>query len=170
MKFISKKKIIYIFLIIGFLIISSYSSIAINQKNNYFIETTLETKPADLDWWPMYRHDSQNIGYSTNIPPVTNDLLWTYQTDDGISSSPVVMHGKVYVGSWDYSLYCFDMETGSVIWEYQTNGRITSSPAIKNNRVYFGSRDSYIYCLDAVDGSLIWSYKTGYYIESSPVI
>ncbi len=170
MKFIGTKNIITIFLIIGFLIISSYSSIAVNQKNNYLTETTLESKPADLDWWPMYRHDSQNIGYSTNIPPVTNDVLWEYQTDDGISSSPVVMHGKVYVGSWDYSLYCFDMETGSVLWEYQTNGRITSSPAIKNNRVYFGSRDSYIYCLDAVDGSLIWSYKTGYYIESSPVI
>jgi outer membrane protein assembly factor BamB len=118
----------------------------------------------------MYRHDTKNIGYSTNTPPTTNDVLWTYQTGDGISSSPAIIHGKVYVGSWDFSLYCFDMETGSVIWEYQTGGRITSSPAVINNRVYFGSRDSYIYCLDAVDGSLIWSYKTGYYIESSPVV
>lgn len=152
------------------LIFMSYSITAFTLPQLEYQTNSSSIASLDLDWWPMYRHDSSNIGYSTNTPPTSADLLWTFQANDAISSSPAVVHGKVYVGSWDFTLYCFDMETGAVLWEYQTGGRITSSPTVVDNRVYFGSRDSRIYCLDTNNGSLLWEYQTGYYIESSPTI
>ena len=40
----------------------------------------------------MFRHDSEHTGFSTSTAPDTNQVLWSYQTDFFISSSPA--------GSW----------------------------------------------------------------------
>jgi len=122
------------------------------------------------DWWPSFHHDIKHTGFSTSDAPDNNHVLWSYQTNDLITSTPVVSHGRVYVGSWDHNLYCLNMDNGSLLWNYSTNGMITSTPAIENNCVYLGSQDSYLYCLDATNGNLIWSYKTNYMIESSPTV
>jgi outer membrane protein assembly factor BamB len=126
--------------------------------------------PMGNDWWPMFRHDVMHSGVSTTTAPDTNQVLWTYQTDFIISSSPAVSHGRVYVGSWDWSIYCFEMDSGNLVWKYSTSSEITSSPAVVNGKVYVGSQDTYLYCLDASDGSLLWDFKTGFIIETSPTI
>lgn len=122
------------------------------------------------DWWSMFRHDTTHSGVSTTIAPDDNQVLWTYQTGFIISSSPAVSHGRVYVGSWDWSIYCFEMDSGNLLWNYSTSSEITSSPAVVNGKVYVGSQDTYLYCLDAIDGSLLWDFKTGFIIETSPTV
>ncbi len=122
------------------------------------------------DWWNTFRHDSLNIGLSSSNAPENDDLLWSYQTDYLISSSPAVSHGKVYIGSWDKNIYCLDMTDGEVLWKYTTNGMITSSPTVDNDKVFVGSQDSTFYCLDADDGSIIWTYESEFMIESSPTV
>jgi outer membrane protein assembly factor BamB len=126
--------------------------------------------PVGTDWWPMFRHDATHMGYFTGIAPENMDVLWTYQTDFIISSSPAVSHGRVYVGSWDKNLYCFGMDTGNLLWNYSTNSEITSSPAVYDGKVFIGSQDSYLYCVDAIDGSLLWNFKTGFLVETSPTV
>jgi outer membrane protein assembly factor BamB len=118
----------------------------------------------------MFRHDTTHTGASTTTAPEAADILWTYQTDFIISSSPAVSHGRVYIGAWDRSLYCLEMDSGTVLWNYSTNSEITSSPAVVNGRVFFGSQDTYLYCLDAVNGSLLWVFKTGFIIDTSPLV
>jgi outer membrane protein assembly factor BamB len=122
------------------------------------------------DWWSTYRHNPLHTGYSSSSSPDSDELLWSYLTDDFISSSPCVSHGKMYIGSWDFNLYCFNMDNGDIIWKYKTNGQITSSPAVENGKIYFGSKDDRLYCLNANDGSYLWDYETGYMIESSPTV
>lgn len=126
--------------------------------------------PRGNDWWSMFRHDSTRTGFSTSNAPDTKEVLWSYQTDYFISSSPVVAHGRVYIGSWDRKIYCFDMDNGDLLWDYSTNGQITSSPAVANGKVYIGSQDSEFYCLDAINGDYIWKYDTNFMIESSPTV
>lgn len=163
------KKNILIILVLILIIISVFplisSSNAINQSNIKFLN-----EPLGNDWWPVFHHDTSHIGFSTSTAPVDNQVLWSYQTNDLITSSPVVSHGRVYVGSWDHNLYCFGMDYGNLLWNYSTGGMITATPAVANNNVYLGSQDTYLYCLDAINGDLIWSYKTNYMIESSPTI
>lgn len=161
-----------IFFITLLLIASAISSVAIST------ESTIATKPQNPstsspsgnDWWPMFRHDIIHSGYSTITAPEENQVLWSYQMNDITSSSPAVSHGRVYVGSWDWNIYCFYMDTGDLLWTYSTNGPITSSPAVVNGKVYVGSQDTRLYCLNAVTGSFLWEFQTDFLIETSPVV
>jgi len=122
------------------------------------------------DWWSMYRHEPTHMGNSSSTAPNSEQLLWLNKTDNFVSSSPSVSHGKLYLGSWDFNIYCFDMDTGDILWTYKTNDQITSSPAVINKKVYIGSKDFKLYCLNANNGSHIWDYKTESFIESSPTV
>jgi outer membrane protein assembly factor BamB len=126
--------------------------------------------PRGNDWWSMFRHDETHSGFSTTSAPEDNQVLWSYQTNYVISSSPAVSHGRVYIGSWDWNIYCFEMDSGSLLWNYTTTGEITSSPAVANGKVYVGSQDSKLYCLNAIDGTFLWSFKTDFIIDTSPTV
>jgi eukaryotic-like serine/threonine-protein kinase len=62
-----------------------------------------------------------------------------------ISSSPAVVNGVVYIGSWDGNVYALDARTGTKLWNYPTGNPILSSPAVVNGVVYIGSTDSNMY-------------------------
>ena len=147
------------------LVSSSYSILALSNTNfeKHYV-------PIQIDWWPMFHHDANQNGFSRSLAPETNDVLWTYQTDNLISSSPSVLDGKVYIGSMDKKFYCFDMMNGSVLWNFSTKGKIKSSSAVENGKVFFGSQDSTFYCLNADNGSKIWDFDTNHMIESSPTV
>jgi outer membrane protein assembly factor BamB len=126
--------------------------------------------PRGNDWWPMFRHDVTHDGFSTTTAPEDNQVLWSYQTNYVISSSPAVSHGKIYIGSWDWNIYCLDMDSGSLIWNYSTAGEVTSSPAVAVGKVYVGSQDTKLYCLNAIDGTFLWGFKTDFIIDTSPTV
>jgi len=124
----------------------------------------------DVDWWTMFRHDLEHIGYSSSITPETKYIEWSYSTSLDLKSSPAVADGKVFIGSDDKKIYCLDADTGDKIWSFTTNGVVDSSPAVADGKVFFGSRDKSIYCLDIYDGSEIWTYETIYHVRSSPAV
>jgi outer membrane protein assembly factor BamB len=39
----------------------------------------------------------------------TGDVLWSYTTGGWVDSSPVVVNGVVYVGSFDGNVYAFGL-------------------------------------------------------------
>lgn len=94
---------------------------------------------ADPDWWPMFHHDLDHTGYSTSTGPTTNNTLWNYTTINGVLSSPAVVDGLVYVGSYDDNVYCLNAATGTQVWNYTTGGPVYSSPAVVNGVVYIGT-------------------------------
>ena len=61
---------------------------------------------AETDWWPMFHHDLNHTGTSTSTGPIRNSTLWTYTTGNSVYSSPAVVDGFVYVGSYDKKVYC----------------------------------------------------------------
>ena len=137
--------------------------------------------------WPMYgrdlKHSFTNPGSLINAGNV--GLLtpaWDFTTGDVVSASPAVVHGVVYVGSWDGFFYALDAATGAVRWTFQVDcqgsvqpipaqcpggpsapsdraetdgGLITSSAAVVDGKVYFAGGKT-MYCLKAADGSLVW--------------
>ena len=130
---------------------------------------------AVADDWPMFHHDLLNTGYSTSEAPEENILIWKYQKEGTIFSSPVVADGKVYVGSDDWNLYCLDADDGSKLWNYTTRAAVDSTPAVVDGKVYFGSMNhslqvGFINCLDAEDGSKIWEYPTETGMDSAPAV
>lgn len=145
--------------------------------------------------WPRYLHDLQNTSATTDttISPANATKLvkrWSYKTGGIIGSSPTVLSGVVYVGSWDGYEYALNAATGALIWKtylgYTTvnsycnppsGAGVSSAPTVLNGVVYLGGGDSYWYALDAATGNVLWkvftgdnSASSGYYNWSSPLI
>jgi len=87
-----------------------------------------------------------------------------------VRSSPAVVDGRVYVGSYDGNVYCLNASTGAYIWSYATEGVMWPSPAVADGKVYVGSGDRKVYALNASTGAFIWNYTTGYPVFSSPAV
>ena len=97
------KKILAIGIIIIFLGTCITSSIAVNTIK--YEHTNDKKSNDDIDWWPMFRHDIKNSGYSTSSAPDINNVLWSYKTDSYVVSSPAVVDGRVYIGTFQYFVY-----------------------------------------------------------------
>ncbi|WP_331766856.1 PQQ-binding-like beta-propeller repeat protein [Embleya sp. NBC_00896] len=97
-------------------------------------------------------------------------LTWRFATGDDVTSSPTVVDGVVYVGSFDKNVYALDAATGAKKWSYPTGGGVNSAPAVVGGVVYIGSGDKNVYALDAATGAKKWSYPTGDEVTSSPVV
>ena len=125
--------------------------------------------------WPMFRHDLNNTGYTSEVGPKTNIIAWDFDTGSVVTSSPAVADGVVYVGSNDTYVYALDASTGDEIWRYQISGQFGyngtySSPAVADGVVYIGSNDFNIYALNASTGTKIWNFTVFGYVYSSPVV
>jgi len=115
--------------------------------------------------WPSFK----NLPTRTGVNPVENTinpgngkfltLAWQGQMGDLVDhSSPAVVNGVVYVGSFDGKLYAFNAN-GCVpqtlcqpLWSGATGNDITSSPAVANGKVFIGSADHKLYAFAANGG------------------
>ena len=80
---------------------------------------------------------------------------------DTFLSSPVVVGGRVYVGSGDHAVYALDARTGAQVWKHVTGDVVHASPAVANGVVYIGSWDRNLYALNADTGAVVWKFQTG---------
>jgi len=122
---------------------------------------------SEIDWWPMFRHDPQHSGNTSSPGPITNNILWRFDTGHNIYSNPAIVNDRVYVGSFS-KLYCLDALTGESIWEFTVGDSIRSSPCVYDNKVIFNSRDGVLYCVDAENGSKIWTFFANIDEQNSP--
>lgn len=93
----------------------------------------------------------------------TGKLLWSAQTGGSYYSSPIVVNGIVYAGSWGNSaLYAFNATTGALIWTASTANPVYGTPVVTNGIAYVLA--GYLYAFDAKNGNLLWkdSLPSGY--------
>ncbi len=105
--------------------------------------------------WVQWRGDPLHHAVTVGPGPENGDIIWAYQTNGQVYSSPVFYHGGMLIGSDDGNLYCFDPGTGDVRWKYRTNGPVQATAYIDGNRAYFGSFDRSMTCIELpenVDG------------------
>ena len=75
-------------------------------------------------------------------------------------SSPLVVGGLVYVGSWDHRLYALGLGTGKIVWSRQLDGEADSSAAYANGTVYVGDNSGTATALDARSGAIRWKARS----------
>lgn len=131
--------------------------------------------------WPMFRHDPAHTGHTPYTGPATPTLAWTYQTGDGVVSSPSIgADGTIYVGSgWffqgseDHHLYALH-PNGTLKWKHAGNEGFFSSPALgPDGVIYISSLDGHLYAIqDRVShGHRLWTLYLDYFFSlSSPII
>jgi pilus assembly protein CpaF len=101
----------------------------------------------------------------------TGAALWTFATNGGIASSPVVdgRSGLLYFGSEDGEIYCLELY-GRKLWSYQTGGRIRSTAYFAHEHVFVGSDDGFLYVLTASEGKFIWRYHFAAPVRTRPLV
>lgn len=119
---------------------------------------------------PLFRGSLTNLGAVPGSGPVNNTVLWSVETGDAVLSSPVVVDGRLFVGTMGGEVLCLNAYSGSTRWTFEAAGPVESSPAVAEGRVYIGSDDGNMYCLDMYEGTLLWNTTTDGEIKSSPVV
>ncbi len=106
------------------------------------------------------------------INAVPQDVVpkWTFRCEDEVRSSPRVVDGVLYIGSYDHNLYALDAERGTFVWKFPTKAGIASTPAIYQTQVMVGSDDGHLYAISCRTGHEVWACAVGGPIRSSPRI
>ncbi len=81
------------------------------------------------------------------------------ESDNPISTKPLVIDDKIYFGTDDEKVYCLNLD-GNILWRFKTGHKIGCPPVFDNGNIYIGSFDCYLYSLDSRKGTEIWRYAT----------
>lgn len=163
-----------------FHLITGYHNISLANNNGESGKKLIydAIKMVYNDDWPMFKHNIERTGLtSDNIKPPLK-LLWKFKTNGWVTtSSPAIVNNTVYVGSTepDRNIYALNASNGHLKWNYTTQsygsyGGVWSSPTVVNNIVYVGARDKNIYALYANNGTLKWKFQTDGMVGSSPLL
>ncbi len=93
----------------------------------------------------------------------SGDVLWTFDANGKIYSSPAVADGAVYFATNvpDGTVYALNAENGTLLWSYSMNPpegayyNIMSSPFVYGGRMFIGADDGYLYAFGK--NPVIWS-------------
>ncbi len=152
----------------------------------------VDASGATASDWPTFLHDIQRTAATSQTISSPSQLTksWAFKTGGVVASSPTVVSGVVYVGSWDGYEYALSATTGALQWKTYLGtttpapscspsggAGISSAATVQNGVVYVGGGDSYWYALDATTGAVLWKVYTGdnsanggHYNWSSPLI
>ncbi len=107
-------------------------------------------------------------------------IVWKYEVEGHVESSPAVADGRVYVGAGDHDgYYCFELEPGEdgeaqLVWHVpgERYPDAETPPAVYDGRVFVGlgfGGDALV-CLDAETGDEIWRLDTPFPVLSAPTV
>ncbi|MFP8890352.1 right-handed parallel beta-helix repeat-containing protein [Natrialbaceae archaeon A-CW2] len=151
------------------------------------IEVTVADLPAETVTvtaaWTQEGFGDNNVGHGVELtgPVLSPDEQWQYtagsQSWHYVQSSPAVVDGVVYVGSWPPMVHAVDVATGETIWTVDTDGAVVTAPAVADGVVYVTSstvtqETSYgtVYAIDADGGSVLWSETIGEPLTSPRIV
>jgi outer membrane protein assembly factor BamB len=151
-----KNKILLV-CVFGLLIVPIFpaNSTTNNVDKKMSITSTATRGDTNIDWWPMFQHDPQHIGYSTSNTPDKKHLLWTFKAKHEFSfwASAAIVDDRLYTGTagvnanlplfgnlfkHNYSgkVFCLNATTSEVIWEYTSRFGIYATPAVADGKVF----------------------------------
>ena len=102
------------------------------------------------------------------IDAISGQQRWHSVGGFAVSSTPTVVDGTVYAGSFNGNLYALDAATGQQHWFFAIGGWVHSSPAVDG--LVYASSDDILYALDAATGQQRWSFATGGWVASPAVV
>ena len=134
---------------------------------SYILIHPISQSDASSGEWLSFRGNPQLTGVATGELSENLELLWTFETADGVESTAAIAAGTVYVGTLDGYLYAIDLSNGALKWRYQASGEIKSSPVVYRNVVHFGDDMGVFHAVDAQTGKGRWTFKAEAEIISS---
>ena len=103
------------------------------------------------------------LDWQSASPPL---VLFRYQAQQEIHSSPAVTDELVLIGSRDKRLHAINRLTGEKVWTSEVPSPVSSSPVVVGERIFFGSADRHVYGVN-FSGQEVWKHNAG--IASPPL-
>jgi polyvinyl alcohol dehydrogenase (cytochrome) len=130
--------------------------------------------------WTTFNYDANNSRNNTSETKIsvanvaTLTQKWQASLQSGVTSTPIVAGGKVYVGDHGGALYALDAETGMTVWAQRGLFQIrTGTPLVVGDIVYAAGGRT-LYARNASDGAPLWQVALNNHaqtmIDSSPVL
>ena len=109
-------------------------------------------------------------GYVRVLDRLTGRLIWRYYVGSAVESSPIVVHGVDYFGTWDGNVYALDLRRHRVRWIHRAGSKITSSASIAGGTLYIGDYSGRIWALSPDSGGVRWVSGVGGRIYGTPSV
>ncbi len=77
----------------------------------------------------------------------------------GVTASPLLYNGKIFIGGGDGTLYCFDPLDGAAQWKYETGVPIFSSACAEHSLVFAANTKGTIFALHEKNGTCVWKQE-----------
>jgi polyvinyl alcohol dehydrogenase (cytochrome) len=123
-----------------------------------------------IEGWNGWGADVSNSRYqpkpgltAADVPNLK--LKWAFGFPGGSQAygHPVIVGGRVFVGSDNSKFYALDANTGCIHWVIDADGGIRAAPSVakagSRTLVYFGDLKANMYAADAVTGEIVWRKK-----------
>lgn len=83
---------------------------------------------------------------------------WSFQAEQSIWGSPLVIGNRVYVPAMDHHLYCLDAQTGQEVWSFKAGGALAAQPSPNDGTLYLGAFDGRVYAVEAGSGQQVTGF------------
>lgn len=100
------------------------------------------------------------------LDALTGKVRWQRSTNGPIHSTPVILNGDIYIGSFDGQVYRLDPATGSIKNSFRSigqqffpKGEFQGEPVVQGNRLFIASRDYNVYGLAASLANADWNHR-----------
>jgi outer membrane protein assembly factor BamB len=101
----------------------------------------------------------------------TGNVEWNIQTNDKITSRPVIAGKVVAFGSHDRKLYLSRTEKAKLFWRFATGGAIIAPLGTHDTRTLIvPSTDNSLFAIDLFTGEGRWTFATGSPVEQEPLV
>ena len=135
--------------------------------------------PSAFDW-PTYGFDSARTHTAPFAPAPPFRVRWKQIGDRSlIEFPPIVVGGRLYVGTNQGSVFALDAASGSVVWQRRLARCTAASPAVAGDLLVIGEMGrphhcdddvpAYVAALDLRTGQLRWRYRTRD-VETPPLV
>lgn len=95
---------------------------------------------------------------------------WSYQLNEAVMSSPVLVDGKMVVVDYSMKVTCLDAKSGSRVWVTDIGEKVNSSILTDGNNIYVAGSFGKVFAISAKDGRVVWNVDIGGLIEFSPCL
>tara|TARA_R110002111_G_scaffold227346_1_gene288842 strand:+ start:95146 stop:97827 length:2682 start_codon:yes stop_codon:yes gene_type:complete len=126
--------------------------------------------------WPQLKGDGLRSG---NVPEISLktplSLAAAIPLTDGIYTSPIVSHGKIFVIDGSGVIFAIDATNNQILWKYATRGGAgncnnVATPAVVDHYLHVGTAAGYYYVLDVNTGVVVKEIDCREPIFSAPVV
>jgi polyvinyl alcohol dehydrogenase (cytochrome) len=100
-----------------------------------------------------------------DIPKLKLKWAFVFPGALGSNSQPVVAGGRLFIASWNRTVYSLDAISGCIRWVFETTSFVRGAPALARPspsapwRLYFGDSTGRVYALDAASGKEVWTSR-----------